>query len=643
MRYYEVSPLTIVNSRESTLTYSSDEKRLINSLVTVEVGRRRIAAIVIKEVSKPSFKTKSILKTIEKVPLPTPLVSLQAWIAEYYTTHPALVWRTILPSGLDKKRRPQKETVKRPKRSHAKFELNKDQRSAIHKITSSPTGTHLLHGVTGSGKTAVYIDLAKQTVGSGRSVIVLVPEIALTSQLVADFIPHFDNVHVTHSTMTESARHSVWKEILQNDSPQVIIGPRSALFMPVRDLGLIIIDECHEPAFKQEKSPRYSAIRAASVLSKLSKARLVLGSATPSVVDYHIAKENRAIVGLPNLARQNAVLPSVELVDMTKRHEFTKSQFLSNKLLEKLTETLEKGDQSLIFHNRRGSAPITLCESCGWSASCPRCFIPLTLHADEFRLRCHLCNHTENIPTSCPSCHAAEIIHKGIGTKRVEEELRRLYPEARIARFDGDNTNSVDKDYQALYDGDIDIIIGTQVIAKGLDLPHLRFVGVVQADSGLSLPDYQSSERVFQLLAQVTGRVGRNEHPSTVIIQSYQPEHPSVEFGIRQNYADFYEWCIHERKRATFPPFAYLLRLTAVYRTEAGAIRATSDLTHKLRKSLPKSVTVLGPAPSFYERLRDTYRWQIILKSTNRSDLVDIISFLPPKGWQAELDPVNLL
>jgi primosomal protein N' (replication factor Y) len=187
--------------------------------------------------------------------------------------------------------------------------------------------------------------------------------------------------------MTESARHSVWKEILQNDSPQVIIGPRSALFMPVRDLGLIIIDECHEPAFKQEKSPRYSAIRAASVLSKLSKARLVLGSATPSVVDYHIAKENRAIVGLPNLARQNAVLPSVELVDMTKRHEFTKSQFLSNKLLEKLTETLEKGDQSLIFHNRRGSAPITLCESCGWSASCPRCFIPLTLHADEFRLR----------------------------------------------------------------------------------------------------------------------------------------------------------------------------------------------------------------------------------------------------------------
>lgn len=643
MHYYEVSPLAIVNSRESTLTYFSDDKLKINSLVIVEVGRRRVPAIILEETSKPSFETKAILNVLEEQPLPAPLVRLQSWIADYYTTHPALVWRTMLPSGLDKKRRPLKETVKRPKRNHTEFKLNKDQSNAIKKITSSPTGTHLLHGITGSGKTAVYINLAKKTIESGESVIVLVPEIALTSQLVADFVPHFENVHVTHSTMTESTRHSIWKEILHSDSPQVIIGPRSALFMPAKNLGLIIIDECHEPAFKQEKSPRYSAIRAASVLSKFAQARLVLGSATPSVVDYHLAKRNKAIIELPKLARQNAVLPSVKLVDMTKRHEFTKSQFLSNKLLEDIAETLAKGHQSLIFHNRRGSAPITLCESCGWSASCPRCFIPLTLHADKFHLRCHLCNHTENIPTSCPSCHATEIIHKGIGTKRIEEELSRLFPEANIARFDGDNTNSVDKYYQSLYDGDIDIIIGTQVIAKGLDLPHLRFVGVVQADSGLSLPDYQSSERVFQLLTQVTGRVGRNEHASTVVIQSYQPSHPSVEFGIHQNYADFYKWCIDERKRATFPPFTYLLRLTAVYKTEAGAIKATGNLTRKLRENLPKSVTVLGPAPSFYERLRDTYRWQIILKSTDRASLVEIISLLPPKGWQAELDPVNLL
>jgi primosomal protein N' (replication factor Y) len=221
--------------------------------------------------------------------------------------------------------------------------------------------------------------------------------------------------------------------------------------------------------------------------------------------------------------------------------------------------------------------------------------------------------------------------------------VRRLFPEARIVRFDGDTEAGVEKEYQALYDGEIDIIIGTQVIAKGLDLPHLRFVGVIQADSGLALPDYQSSERVFQLISQVTGRVGRNEHASQVVIQSYQPTHPSVEFGIAQDYVGFYEWCLAERRRAYFPPFCYLLRLTAVYKTEAGAVRASRTLMATLRKSLPASVSILGPAPAFYERLRDTYRWQIILKSPKRSDLVGALCLLPPKGWQSELDPVNLL
>ena len=328
---------------------------------------------------------------------------------------------------------------------------------------------------------------------------------------------------------------------------------------------------------------------------------------------------------------------------MTKPQHFTRSAFLSTVLIKKLEETLIAGHQALIFHNRRGSAPITLCDRCGWSATCPRCYTPLTLHADEYRLRCHLCNYTERIPTSCPSCHGANIIHKGIGTKRVEEELRRLFPKARIARYDGDTISSVEKEYQALYDGDVDIIIGTQVIAKGLDLPHLRFVGVVQADSGLALPDYQSSERVFQLLAQVSGRVGRNEHASEVVIQSYQPTHPSVELGIAQNYSAFYTWCIAERKRAQFPPFCYLLRLMAVYKTEAGAIRSSRALVASLRSSLPAHIEILGPAPAFYERLRDTYRWQIILKSSRRDELVAALALVPPTGWQSELDPVSLL
>ena len=644
MQYYEVSPLKIVHAREHLLTYASPHALAPGHIVTVPVGKATVPAIIIRQTDKPTFATKEILTILDQAPLPEPLLKLHTWVSEYYATHPVTVWRTLLPTGITKKRRPATHATLTASRDTRPITLTSEQKRAVEQISKHPSGTSLLHGVTGSGKTTVYVEIAKQTVSEGRSVIILVPEIALTSQLVADFVPHFKTVRVTHSTMSEAARHSLWQEVLASSEPQVIIGPRSALFMPVQHLGLIVIDECHEPAYKQEKAPRYSALRAASVLSRYAHARLVMGSATPSVADFYLAKETGGqVIELTKPARKDTVLPTSTLVDMTKPLNFTRSQFLSNTLIKKLVQTLEGGHQALIFHNRRGSAPVTLCEQCGWSAACPRCFVPLTLHADEFRLRCHVCNHTERIPTSCPSCHHANIIHKGIGTKRVEEELIRLFPDARITRFDGDTKEGVDARYQDLYDGNIDIIIGTQVVAKGLDLPHLRFVGVIQADSGLALPDYQSSERVFQLLAQVTGRVGRNEHASEVVIQSYQPEHPSVSFGIHQDYSGFYEWCLAERKRAHFPPFTHLLKLTAIYKTEAGAIRATRSLVAKLRANVPSSVEIVGPAPSFYERVRETYRWQIILKSPSRQALIHSLEHLPPQGWQSELDPASLL
>jgi primosomal protein N' (replication factor Y) len=491
----------------------------------------------------------------------------------------------------------------------------------------------------------VYIEAARQTLASGRSVVVLVPEIALAPQVVDGFAAHFDDIILTHSRQTEAARHSAWRDALTSHKPRVVIGPRSALFLPLRNIGLIIIDEEHEPSYKQEQSPRYSALRAASVLAKAHQAKVILGSATPAITDYYLASTTSSpIIEMPSPAR-SVTPPAVTLVDMTARHNFHRHRFLSDTLIAQIEQTLADGKQSLLFHNRRGSASTTLCENCGWQATCPRCFIPLTLHADKHELRCHVCGHTEKVPTSCPVCAHPDIIHKGIGTKLIEAELQKLFPQARVARFDGDNDadESLDKLYSELYDGNIDIVIGTQVVAKGLDLPHLRTVGVVQADAGLSLPDFGSSERTFQLIAQVVGRVGRDSHATSVVVQSYQPTHPAVVDGLAQNYAAFYNKTISERRRAHFPPFVFLLKLTCVYKTEAAAIRNSQALARTLRAKLPASVEILGPTPSFYERQRDTYRWQLTLKSTKRQSLVDALQYLPPNHWQFELDPTSLL
>lgn len=646
MHYYEVVPLKIVHGSQGILTYQHELLLDIGTIVSVPVGKQTVAGVVTGIVEKPTFETKPIQTIIETAALPPPLVRLANWLATYYVTHPVTVWQTILPRGVGKTRRATTQKASYPSRKRTHIVLNTSQTTAVESIMGSKSGTTLLHGVTGSGKTQIYIETAKLTVADGKSVIILVPEIALTSQLIAEFTPHFPDLKVTHSTMTESVRHQTWQQLLTADGPQVVIGPRSALFSPVPNLGLIVIDECHEPSFKQEQSPRYSALRAAAMLARFAEARLVLGSATPSVADYYLAKETGSpIVRLPVPARTNTVAPTVQLVDMTKKLHFTRHTLFSNDMLSAITITLKHEHQVLIFHNRRGTAPTTLCENCGWNALCTRCFIPLTLHADAYTLRCHICASQEKVPTSCPECGGAHIIHKGIGTKLIHQEIAKLFPQATIARFDGDSEvgETLEQQYQALYDGDIDIIIGTQVVAKGLDLPHLRMVGVVQADAGLALPDYIASERTFQLLAQVSGRVGRNEHPSTVVVQSYQPAHPAVTAGITNDYQFFYDMTLDERKRAHFPPFTHLMKLICIYKTETTAIRNAQTLARTLRQQVDARVEILGPTPAFYERVRDTYRWQIVVKSPVRADLVDLIKILPATHWQYELDPVSLL
>lgn len=646
MHYYEVAPTQIIRANSAVFTYASETPLPIGQIVTIEVGKKILSGVITKKVQQPTYDTKQISSVIETSPLPEPLVKLAEWMSTYYATHLAIVLQTFLPRGLQKTRRSTVKAAHIALRDRTKNVFNKDQRAAYDTIINMTPGSALLHGITGSGKTAVYIELAKQTMQSGKSTIILVPEIALTSQVVDEFSHHFEDIILVHSRQTEAERHKAWLDALTSTTPRLVIGPRSALFTPLTHIGLIVIDEAHEPSFKQEQSPRYSALRAASILAGQHDARVVFGTATPSIADYYLFEHSgRPIIKMDTRARLDAVSPTVTLIDMTKRTHFKKHRFLSDKLLSQIEQTLSEGNQALIFHNRRGSASTTLCENCGWSAICPRCFVPFTLHADKHRLECHICGLREKVPTSCPECGAADIIHKGIGTKLVESELKKLFPKKIIARFDGDNETgeSVEERYKELYDGDIDIIIGTQVIAKGLDLPKLRTVGVIQADAGLSLPDYGSSERTFQLLAQVVGRVGRSHHPTSVIVQSYQPTHPAVTNGLAQNYADFYQTALSQRRQGGFPPYTYLLKLTCIYKTEAAAIKNAQKFAADLRLQLPKTVQILGPTPAFYERQHDTYRWQLTLKSSKRADLTSALQHLPPTHWQFELDPTSLL
>lgn len=639
-KYYEIAPPKIIRAGSDTFTYRSHASLPIGSIVTISIGTKNYFGVVIKEVKKPTYKTKTI-SGIEFIGgIPPALVETAQWVASYYNSPLAHVIALLLPAGLAKKRRPQKP-LETPTSTRRIKRLTPLQKAASTAISSNPTKTSLLHGITGSGKTQIYIDQARQQSNNGRSAIILVPEISLTPQLVSEVSLHFPNLIAYHSKLTQSQKHLIWLEVINATEPLVVIGARSALFLPIKKLGLIAIDEAHEPSYQQAKTPRYSALRVARVLATNSKATLVLGSATPLVTDYYMAKKGGQIITLDKAARENITPPSISLLDMTDRNNFKKHRFLSDQLLSEIEQT--KG-QTLIYHNRRGSASITLCETCGWTALDPITGTPLTLHLDKNKLINHLTNQSYPIPHNCPSCKEPNIVHKGIGTKLIEQELRKLFPNKKIMRFDGDNaaSDTLEKSYEKVLAGEIDVIIGTQVIAKGLDLPHLKTVAIIQADSGLAIPDFASNERTFQLLSQVVGRVGRNENNTKIIVQTYQPNSEIINLGIQQDYKNFYNLELATRQKDVFPPYCFLLKLTCSYKTEAAAISNAKTMATKIKESYP-NVQLFGPAPSFYEKHGDKFRWQIVIKAKKRSTLQEIAKLAKPPYWQFEIDPTSLL
>lgn len=642
MNYYLVCPVGVIAGKEDLLTYTSDELLAVGVIVVIPFGTKSKHGVVIRKTTKPSFKTKPVTRQLDES-LPEHLIDLALWISDYYAARLSIVFQMMLPTGISKKRRTKELPTQAVTRDSKVLSPTDQQSLAIDTIWNSKSITHLLHGITGSGKTLVYQELSKKALAENKSVLVLVPEISLTPQLAAEFENLHEHVLVQHSGLTEARRHTNWQMLRNSENQWIVVGPRSALFSPVENIGLIVVDECHEPSYQQDSQPKYSALRVARKLAELSNnAKLVLGSATPLITDYFVAQAtNTPIIELKKPTKERRT--SIEIVDMRDHEEFGRHPLFSKRLLTCMQNAVSQNEQVLLFHNRRGTARMSLCSNCGWVAECPNCHIPLRLHHDHGQLRCHVCGITQKLPQTCPICKSTEIDFKGFGSKRIEVEVRKLFPDVKIARFDSDTPASeqVHNLYQELYDNKISIIIGTQGIAKGLDLPNLSTVGIVHADSELFIPDFSSNERSFQLTTQVIGRAGRNGQPSQVIIQTLNPDHPAITHAKQQDFNAFYKYEVEERRAEHTPPHTYLLHLTTGYSSVKSAEAAARKLSGNLKAAYP-NIHVRGPSPAFHEHRGNQHYQQLVVSCSTRSTLVEIAKNLPQR-WQFTLDPLNLL
>ena len=628
------------------LTYSHTEPLAPGIVVLVPLRKILVKAIVYEETVKPSFTARAIaeIKTVQ--PLPKYNLELLSWLMSYYPAPGGVIASLFLPSDLLKGTNSfQAIETADTDNNISRQPLTKDQQRALVQIknTNQPV---LIHGETGTGKTRVYLERALEVLAHGKSVLLLTPEIGLTPQLQASFqeyLPH--QVLTFHSTLTSKERRERWLKLLHTTKPMVVIGPRSALFTPVANLGLIIVDEAHDNSYKQDQAPRYNALRVAGKLASISKAQLIYGTATPLIQEYFIFKAKKLpIIRMEQLAAQQTSHPlTVDVVDSRERQHYSKHPVLSDALLHGISNSINNGEQALVFLNRRGTARSVLCQRCGWQALCPHCHIALTYHGDVHLLRCHTCGFKDTPVSVCPDCGGLDIVYSSIGTKALMSALQNLYPSARIARFDTDNTKdqALAEHYETIRRGEIDILVGTQMLVKGLDLPLLSFVGVVSADSSLQFPDYTAEELTYQLLTQVVGRVGRGHRQSSVVIQTYNPLSSPLQAVLHKNWDEFYQQQIAERKQFMFPPFCYLLKLSCSRKSQVAAIAAAT----KLRKTLNSSalaIEIVGPSPCFKEQSHGNFNWQLVIKSKSRDQLIAVIHQLPA-NWTYDLDPVNLL
>ncbi|MBL8751245.1 MAG: primosomal protein N' [Planctomycetes bacterium] len=592
-------------------------------------GQRRIPHLEVKaphdlamqavlELEEKHQAQSRVLRTVLEFGGPMPVLDVRRRTATSDSP-----WQTLVKHGLLKRvmiAEELEELVPAIEEAAVRHELNEHQRAAVAKVDESvAAGAHrtfLLHGVTGSGKTEVYLRILEEVRKRNRSAIVLVPEISLTPQTVGRFASRFPDVAVLHSGLTDAERGRQWQRLLQGRS-KVVVGARSALFAPVQDLGLIVVDEEHETSFKQDSTPRYHAREMAIVRGEIEKAVVVLGSATPTLES--IGKARRGVYELLTLPQRAGAgrLPKILVQDLRGEPKEVRRAgvVLSRTLLVLMEERLKARDQVLLFLNRRGYSPVLLCPGCGEAVKCESCSVSMTWHVRRGRLVCHWCCREKRRPEICPSCQQPGMHELGVGTERLEQAVKDRFPEAIVARMDADTMaerGAHERVLSAFRKKHIDVLIGTQMIAKGLDFPDVTLVGVVSADTGLFVPDYRAAERTFQLLHQVAGRAGRGEKAGTVVIQTFCPDNYAVEAAAKNDYDSFVQQELVFRKLTGYPPFSRLLRVLAEARAESEAQKLLQEAVVPLRGMA--DVEVLGPAPAVIAKVKDHWRWHMLVK-----------------------------
>ena len=645
------------------ISEESDEElfyRNFGRRVQVPFGNKKLDGFIVgtfssipKECSAPREKIRRAKKFIDGEALLTKeLYSLAKFMSSYYVCSIGECVFTMIPSG-------KRESASagfsflEDAESYKKKNLSEEQKAAVEGILNpgDKNNFHYLYGTTGSGKTEVFLTVAEKIMEQEKGVIYLVPEIGLTPQVVEAVVKRFGNTAaVLHSQLTPSQRLSEWKRILKRDA-RIVVGARSAVFAPVPDLGLIIIDEEHDSSYKSGNSPRYHARQIAMRRCAQNKIPLLMGSATPSLEAWYSMQKGQITKHCLTQRLAGGAKPEIKAINLSKEH--SGSECISKSLEIEIKQTLEKKRQTILFLNRRGFTHFFRCKSCGFEMKCKNCSVAMTYHRKENRLRCHYCGYSLQPPQQCPSCGSLDVGYSGFGTEYIESEVNAKFPHARVVRVDTDSLShkgELQEKLDAFKNGDYDILLGTQMVAKGLNFPKLMLVGVILADTSLHLPDFRASEKTFSLITQVAGRAGRFFPDGKVLVQSYSPQNEAIAFAVKGDTEAFYEYEIENRKILGFPPFSRLLRL--VFRSQsANAAKIAADSGAKiLLKKIREGTELLGPAECPVEMVNGSHRQQILLRSKNISDLIEAAKALVwgykcPKDVyiEVDVDPVNML